>query len=149
MPVKSAPYKRTVPYDEAPELLGGTSCTLVDLNEPWPQPDPRWLSNRLVQVDKECEFPSCDAAATQLYDLRANRWYVCLGHITILTSGNVRTRAVAMDELRSSYMDDIIASAFGSEAVTGQRKTRLAAQTAVQPPVSNSKPLKLRRFGQL
>lgn len=141
-------------YAPPPVLYGGTQFVLVDLNEPIPEPDGQWLRDRLAQLEKACEFPTCDATAVAMIKVGKYMPYLCRQHCHVLLHGDALDKRVASGYITRDMVDAVLGTSFGREEGTLTRKEVLALPDCgpVGTPgasVAQPKSLNIRPFGQL
>lgn len=141
-------------YAPPPTLYGGTSFVLVDLNKPIPEPDARWLRDRLAEIEKACEFPQCDATAVVMIKVGKYLPYLCAQHAGLLKSGDSTSRRLVGQYIAQDMMDAVLSTSFGRPDGAETRRDKLeqlSVQRIYDGPVTvaTRESLQLRPFGQL
>lgn len=108
----SARLRRTNFKNQDTEVIGG-GAVLVDLNQPIPRPDPKWLVLKLIAEDVKCEYPACDSGAFTFLQLGKHAPFVCIHHGEMLLSPNRTIRTAAVDEIIHAMLHEITLVAFG------------------------------------
>lgn len=94
------------------EILGG-GAVLVDLNEPNPEPPLAWLVLAMISHDVRCEYPACEQGALRYIMLGRHVPFVCAVHYERLNHSQRNIRRVAVDEITTAMLGEIILTAFG------------------------------------